>query len=991
MGVAFAFSMYLETQATQQFVATTQARFVAEGGVSFARALLDEDRLGSRTDDLTETWATAAQGSDVDVDGDRILDARWRLLTDANRRTIGRYALSIQDESGKADLNAGQADPSPLTLGAVNLTVLLEQAGIVSAHAVAQAIERYRDGEDQRPGVGGVDDDADGAIDEADEYQPMALRGDDRRLDSLEDLAAIADLNAQDIRRLSRLATVYSWDLNVGVTGTARVNVNTATAEELLSVLFDAGVRDPWQAAVNIADYVDPDVEMSRLAKSSQLALMSDEGPVGNWRWSNTLEGHYASQQSEGQPLSWIVPVPTGTFRLFARGLAGMKVGDVTVAGQLKPSVDDGELLGTFTLSSSLTVEVANHEPVGTPCGFRGLELVSEASEGGLVVGGIEAVRFNELMIEPKIEFGVSSAVFDPQGSDWGCPVGAETCINSGVGQGRWLWTSTLLAPGRYYVRVFGQAAGQTVGEVRIDGNSDLLVHGQSHPSTILVGSDGKITLTIGKTKPEETYYLKGITLSVQPDAEYVELINLSDRDVDVSGWTIEGELTGGRQARLPSGSLIRAHSLLVAAVDLDDRQVALANNGIDARSAWGMSGDVNAVQLEFPGGAPSPDDDWLKVALPGGGQTRLLLRSGERTVDEVEYPLPPPTTAAFQSLEKGDPGVRVDRDSDGLDDEWYPSLKLYTPGLTNDNNGLRELRGLAVIVHDPAKEVTVPNRPLAGVGELAGLPSEQAWKPFASADLAKVVDRLTVEGLHLEAEGRLVAGQDAWKEKGEGYYEYNSTTQPAISGTWRWTDIPDGQYRLSLYGWSGEQMSVRWERRDGAFTDWSPPLSSDAQGRVVIGQVAIGESQRGSDLQTPEAGTPPHTLTLELRCASQHGICHLDHIRLDPQLIRLGPINVNTAPREVLLALPEMTEALALRIIAGRPYGDTGKKGRGIGDLLIEDVLGTDETSKLAVFRRLAHLFTTRSNVFEIQSIGQSMEEDRVGATQRILTVVQR
>ncbi len=987
IGVTFAFSMYLETQATRQFVSTVRARYLAEGGVAHARALLDEDRLGSHIDDATESWTHDLAGSDVDVDRDGTREARWWVVTDTNKDVVGRYAVTITDEAGKANLNAVQADPPALGVAGVNLTMLLKVVGLdeTRAHEAAQAIEQYRYGEDGRPGKAGVDDDGNGAIDDVDEYQPLALRGDDRRIEGLEEVARLAGLTEQEMRRLSRVATVYSWDANISVTGKARINVNTATANELLSVLLEAGVEDPWQAAVNMADAVDPDLEISRVIKSSQLLALSNQGPLGGWTWRDDPEGHYASEEPGGEALSWTVPVPTGTFRVLARGLSGMKVGDVTIAGQLKQSVDQGASLGTFELSGTLQVSVANREPAGTQCAFQGIELVSEGTQSGVMVRGVEAVRFNELMVEPKVAFPVTSASFDPQGSGWGCPFGSSTCVNSGAGQGRWIWTSTTLPSGRYYVRVFGASSGQVVGEVQVDGKSELLVHGQRHPSTLLVGSDGKISLAIGKTDPQKTYYLERVELSLQPDAEYVELINLSDQPIDISGWIIDGELTGGRAAKLPARSIIQPHGLLVAVVDLDDQQASLAGNGIDARSAWNIPRDANAVQLEFPTGAPSPDDDWLKDVLPNGSVARLTLRSAGGVVDEVQYPLPLPTAAAFQSLEKGDPSVIVDRNHDGIDEGWYPARKLYTPGLPNDNDGLKEVVGLDTITHDPSKEVSVLNRPLKGVGELAGLPSGKPWKPFASKDLANLVDRLTVEGIRLEAEGHLGQGQDAWKEKTEGYYEYNNLKPPAVSAAWQWTDIPDGRYRLSVYSCgscSNEQLSVRWKRQDGTFTDWSPALSTDAQGRMVVGQISIG---------VDEQSTSAHTLILEVTCGSPNGICHVDHAQLDPQLLRIGPININTAPREVLLALPGMTDALASRVMAGRPYGDQEQKARGIGDLLAGDVLGSTEEDKLAVFRRMAHMLTTRSDVFHILSLGEAMDHNQSTASQRVETVVQR
>ncbi len=393
-------------------------------------------------------------------------------------------------------------------------------------------------------------------------------------------------------------------------------------------------------------------------------------------------------------------------------------------------------------------------------------------------------------------------------------------------------------------------------------------------------------------------------------------------------------------------------------------------------------------MQLEFPGGVPQPEDDWLKGSGVGG-DARLTLRQGNVVVDEVEYAMPAPV--GFQSLEKGDPTVIVDRDQDGVDDGWYPSQALWTPGDTNDNNGLHELVGFEVIVHDPAREITVRNRALGGVGELAGLPSGKAWKRVLSGELAKIVDRVTVDGVRLEAEGHLVAGQEAWQERADGTYEYSSLAVPPVVGTWRWTDLPDGPYRLSLYGWTQEQYSVRWENSDGTTTAWSPTMTADARGQVLVGQLTIGEPSGAHPEEPPPQGTPSHTLTLYVQCLSPNGVCHLDALSLDPRLVRVGLLNVNTAARDVLLTLPEMTDPLADRIIAGRPYGDRQEKGYGVGDLLLGETLGTDEEERLAVFRRLAHLCTTRSEVFHITGVGQQIDGATVQASQRIVTVVQR
>jgi hypothetical protein len=85
------------------------------------------------------------------------------------------------------------------------------------------------------------------------------------------------------------------------------------------------------------------------------------------------------------------------------------------------------------------------------------------------------------------------------------------------------------------------------------------------------------------------------------------------------------------------------------------------------------------------------------------------------------------------------------------------------------------------------------------------------------------------------------------------------------------------------------------------------------------------------------------------------------------------------------------MTDQLASRIIAGRPFGDQDQKGRGIGDLLAGEVLGTTEEDRLDTFRQIGHLLTTRSDMFHITSLGQALDDEQVGATQRIQTVIQR
>ena len=80
-------------------------------------------------------------------------------------------------------------------------------------------------------------------------------------------------------------------------------------------------------------------------------------------------------------------------------------------------------------------------------------------------------------------------------------------------------------------------------------------------------------------------------------------------------------------------------------------------------------------------------------------------------------------------------------------------------------------------------------------MGELASVPSGAPWKRLASTDLAKIVDRLTVEGHRFEVEGHWAGevGERGWQEKTEGYALHTDPAQADAAGRWRWEELTDG------------------------------------------------------------------------------------------------------------------------------------------------------------------------------------------------------
>lgn len=105
----------------------------------------------------------------------------------------------------------------------------------------------------------------------------------------------------------------------------------------------------------------------------------------------------------------------------------------------------------------------------------------------------------------------------------------------------------------------------------------------------------------------------------------------------------------------------------------------------------------------------------------------------------------------------------------------------------------------------------------------------------------------------------------------------------------------------------------------------------------------------------------------------------HLDELTLTDDDRLPGRINVNTAPREVLLALPAMTTKAADAIIRAR----TGGMGPfdGVGELLSRKTVSDD------LFKAIAEQLTVRSSVLEVRSAGVT----DWGIRQEIVAVIDR
>ena len=1016
--VAFVFAMRLETAAATNFRAATQAQYLAEAGISHARALLRLDAQSSYADDLTEPWAALTRGSDVDSNGDGQPDARWLALSLSHPAFSGRYAVLLQDEAGKLNLHAAAlpsrsplAHPAGWSPAALSLEATFKELGAAHARDLATAVLGYRYGPDGAPGVAGVDDnqnravlgsdgidnDGDGVadepnegIDEPDECVASQPYGDDQTLASIDDLHRLPGFDEATVNRLRDAVTLYSADQNTTLQGQPRLHLPTATPEELLQLFVDAGVADPWQKVVNILDALDDDLSLSRVTQVSlRLSVPSGEAQ-GNWRWQS---GAYVNDQPVGAPGTWSwQQVPQGDYTLTVHALsAGQMVGDVTIEGLTQRAMEHGEAFivapdhHVHVTDGTLRVSVSPPVSGGATATFAGVELIPTQSAGSLAqasVRGIEAVRINEVMAKPVVALATRSD--QAPGGDWswsGTGHINQAPKGGTVGTGRWTWTG--LPAGGYYLTVRAGGLAAMVGDVEVNGlRQEHMRDGDrfTRSETVTV-NNGTLSLSIQNNEESDHCALASVELSQQPDAEYVELVNLSDRPISLDGWSLSGPGITGWPAVIPLGTTLAPHRFLVLAADLHDGAQGISGNGISFEDSWGH---LPAVQLQFTRSVTTRDD--LFQDAPVTGEAIVLKDELGHVVDEVEYS--GHQVQPYVALEKGDPTVIGDVDADGVDDAWHLSEHPAggTPGAGNQNSGMVERVGQADIRHT-IDEITVANHAPASVGQLRHVPSGQPWRTLPLADIAKLADRLTVTGYRLECDGH-GANPGGWRPvlRSAPLTTWFESRAYGDVGAWRWDaddHLTNGVYLLKLYGQEGEALSCSMHLADGTWTPWTPPLAPDHHGRVVVGQVTIG-------LGTPQS-TPDRTLELRVRNDARDDICHLHWVSLTPRRILPGVININTASRAVLLALPGMTSAVADGIIAGRPYGNRDGKQRGIGDLLLSGALGATEAGQLDAFEPLANLITTRSGVFQLIATGQVLDHERPVAEKRIRTVIER
>lgn len=192
----WAFSSLIDLRLAETFRDSTRAYYLARGGVTVGRLLLQEDRNGH--DALDESWALGVPSYPVGEGG--------------------VISIAIEDQDGRLDLNrlVDAIGESPNPVYRDRLLRLLEDLGVGEKEALVEALFDWLDHNDAR--------EANGA--ESAYYQTLSppYRAKNGALESVDELLLIKGFTPEVLAVLAPYVTV---------TGSGQLNLNTASLEVL--------------------------------------------------------------------------------------------------------------------------------------------------------------------------------------------------------------------------------------------------------------------------------------------------------------------------------------------------------------------------------------------------------------------------------------------------------------------------------------------------------------------------------------------------------------------------------------------------------------------------------------------------------------------------------------------------------------------------------------------------------------------------------------
>jgi len=298
--------MNLELKQSTELQNSHQLDMLVHAGLEHAKTILAVESLKKDLGDSISSIADNFADGTKDKNINKKQYTKWMYVKDKSGKVCGRYRIRLEDEAAKVNISKARllkdGKGTSWDTSEINLPRAL---GLPTKFA--KKIIRYRYGPNWMPGgrhdddhnnivliADGIDNDADGKVDEADEgindsreYVADNLKGDDRKFTTMSEALGLLlkskkplALNIQKAIQsdIPRRATVYSYDK----TGSSTLqnekpsDINCMTARECRNRiiaankknLFEANSKKRTQLAANIVDYRDENHVLSTLGST---------------------------------------------------------------------------------------------------------------------------------------------------------------------------------------------------------------------------------------------------------------------------------------------------------------------------------------------------------------------------------------------------------------------------------------------------------------------------------------------------------------------------------------------------------------------------------------------------------------------------------------------------------------------------------------------------------------------------------------------------
>jgi hypothetical protein len=289
------------TKTTWKVISGKESKNFAKIGIESAIWEIDKD--DRQYDSLFDTWRKNFEGDEVDLNNDGENDSKWFYIRNKRGNIIGRYAVLVEDESGKININANGNLNTTFNEGHSCFEIsILEN---IIGRALYYNIVSFRYGEDRKPGKGLIDDDkdlnlnstdgidnngnkiideTDEGIDEDDEFYHVKPKGDDRPYFSPSEVKMVQGIGDKNYEKIRNLITTFSYDRDLNKYEGKRIDLNSADFQILFNFFKNQGYSEKQsiQIALNIIDFRDKDSIPSYVKYGDSYIIGIEEVPYLN-------------------------------------------------------------------------------------------------------------------------------------------------------------------------------------------------------------------------------------------------------------------------------------------------------------------------------------------------------------------------------------------------------------------------------------------------------------------------------------------------------------------------------------------------------------------------------------------------------------------------------------------------------------------------------------------------------------------------------------